>query len=193
MECGEDIRMVKSLPIGYRERIFMKNNRALTTFVAVLFAMILVLFMRTLFFRTVVVAGASMQPTLRAGDRLLATRGRNLPEDLKGRIVLVRTSAYPDAEFVKRVVATPGMTVEIKDGGLYLNGVREEGSADLETYNDRDHWELGADEYFVLGDNHAHLESEDSRVFGPVRRSEIEGVVFFRFYPLSRIGAGDVK
>lgn len=82
--------------------------------------------MRTLFFRTVVVAGASMQPTLRAGDRLLATRGRNLPEDLKGRIVLVRTSAYPDAEFVKRVVATPGMTVEIKDGGLYLNGVREE-------------------------------------------------------------------
>lgn len=171
----------------------MKNNRALTTFVAVLFALILVLFTRALFFRTVVVSGASMQPTLHAGDRLLATRARNLPEDLKGRIVLFRTSAYPDLEYVKRVVATPGMTVDIKDGALYLDGVREEGSADLETYNDRDHWELGADEYFVLGDNHAHLESEDSRVFGPVHRSEIEGVVFFRFYPLARIGASAVK
>lgn len=169
------------------------KNRVLTTFVAVLVALILVLFMRALFFQTVVVVGKSMEPTLQDGDRLLATRSRNLPRDLMGRIVLIRMGSYPDPEYIKRVVATHGMTVEIKNGTLYLDGIAQDGYDDLETYNNINKWVIGADEYFVLGDNHTHLESEDSRLFGPVNRKSVDGVVFFRYFPLLKIGAQAMK
>ncbi|MEP7292165.1 MAG: signal peptidase I, partial [Chloroflexota bacterium] len=44
-------------------------------------------------------------------------------------------------------------------------------------------WELGADEYFMMGDNRNH--SSDSRVFGAVNRSFIVGEALIRYWPPS--------
>jgi signal peptidase I len=51
--------------------------------------------------------------------------------------------------------------------------------------NSDDKISLGADEYFVLGDN--RTASKDSRSFGAVNRSFITGRVFLRGWPFSRI------
>lgn len=39
-------------------------------------------------------------------------------------------------------------------------------------------WELGEDEYFVLGDNRLPRESNDSRIFGPIKKKAIVGRAF---------------
>jgi signal peptidase I len=39
---------------------------------------------------------------------------------------------------------------------------------------------------WVMGDNRSN--SEDSRVFGPIRESSIVGRVFLRIWPVTRIG-----
>jgi hypothetical protein len=44
---------------------------------------------------------------------------------------------------------------------------------------------LADDEYFVLGD--ARAASTDSRDFGPVQASNIEGVVWLRYWPPRRL------
>jgi len=58
----------------------------------------------------------------------------------------------------------------------------------LETFNysSQGQIELGAGQYFVLGDNRG--SSKDSRVFGPVNKSFIIGRVAFRGWPLDKIG-----
>ena len=49
-------------------------------------------------------------------------------------------------------------------------------------HRDRGEWWTGPNEYVVLGDN--RRDSEDSRVFGPVRRELVVGRVWFRYWPL---------
>ena len=57
--------------------------------------------------------------------------------------------------YIKRVVAVPGDTVEIKDGRLYVNGIRVVDDYDkmAEAGIAQNPLTLGSDEYFVLGDN----------------------------------------
>ena len=45
---------------------------------------------------------------------------------------------------------------------------------------------IGPSEYFAVGDNRSH--SSDSRVWGPVSKSEIVGKAFFRYWPMNQIG-----
>jgi signal peptidase I len=78
---------------------------------------------------------ASMEPTIKVGDRLLAFKlayNFKLPfTDIKiaewgtpqrGDIIVFRYPRDPDIDYVKRVVAVAGDTVEIKDDILYING-----------------------------------------------------------------------
>lgn len=90
--------------------------------------------------------------------------------------------------FVKRLVALPGDTVAITNGTLYVNG---EAVADPEHMGSipRDYAQrqLGADEYFVMGDN--RRTSHDSRAddVGPISRSAIMGKVKCVLLPFSAI------
>ena len=84
--------------------------------------------------------------------------------------------------YVKRVVAVPGQKVQIIDGMLYVDGIPEEneiydkmedaGIAENEIV-------LGADEYFVLGDNRNSSEDSRSGNIGPVGRETIYGKAWF--------------
>lgn len=96
--------------------------------------------------------------------------------------------------FVKRVVALPGDTVAIRDGVLYVNGEAVEnpekmGSAPYQDfppiYTGLSKYTLGADEYFVIGDNRGN--SNDSRNVGPLYRNEIVGKVKCVLWPLNKI------
>ena len=125
-----------------------------------------------------------MRPALRDGDLALAAKRRR--SLARGRIVVVRAAADAgdgDAAFrVKRVVGLPGERVEFRDGSLFINGVHFPeaylgglpANAGLGALS----WTLGADEYFLMGDNRAH--SDDSRRYGPARESDVVGTVFAR-------------
>lgn len=138
----------------------------------------------------------SMQPTLEPDERLLADKitpsfwgyGR-------GQVVIIDMSE-PEAgqhNLVKRIVGLPGESVELTDGSVLIDGLRlEESYVNQPTWlydEDMSSWELGENEYFVLGDNRA--SSLDSRAFGPISRESIVGHVFLRYTPFSRFSLID--
>jgi signal peptidase I len=85
---------------------------------------------------------------------------------------------------IKRLIGLPGETVEMRNGHVFINGTELNESYTKEECRsncaDRT-WELGADEYFMMGDNRNN--SRDSRVFGPVTKNRIIGEAIIRYWP----------
>ena len=130
--------------------------------------------------RTVHVIGIAMAPTIDDGDYVLF-RPYGTASPAVGDIILMRDPYDPSREFIKRIVATPGQTIEIRNAKVIVDGQplgepyvsQEPWTASADWPLGRSAVTLGAGEYFVLGDNRNH--SADSRVFGPIRRGEISG------------------
>jgi len=127
----------------------------------------------------VVVQGRSMMPTLKDGERYYLNRWRYLfVAPKRGDIVVIRDPGHADFA-VKRIVAQPFDWINLKNGYLYINGRRlDEAYLAQDTRTDapdlKEKWiQLGADQYYVLGDNRAN--SEDSRFYGRVTRNNIVG------------------
>lgn len=132
---------------------------------------------------------ASMAPTLDDGDRILVDRIRyKIVKPKRNDIIVFCQDSDPDRKDafynVKRIVGLPGETIQIKNGGIFINGeemteavnVDRMQIAGLATYEVK----LGDDEYFVLGDS--RNSSEDSRYasIGNVKKSEIIGYAWIR-------------
>jgi signal peptidase I len=151
-----------------------------------------------------IIEGASMFPTLTSGERLLVNRfvyaraesgplkpiagddGFIFHGPQRGDIVIFHPPGGYDTDFVKRIVAVPGDTVDIRNGAVYVNGVKEEYT--LQTTN-----ALGGQyprtvpegQYFVLGDN--RRVSNDSRSWGFVQAEGVLGRAWFGYWPLRSI------
>jgi|FLYN01.1.fsa_nt_gi signal peptidase I len=135
-----------------------------------------------------IVEGPSMQPNFETGQFLIVSRiNYLLGEPQRGDIVVFHPPGKPEDEppYIKRVIGLPGETVEIRDARVYINGVEL-----FEPYInepciparcDDQRWELGPDEYFVMGDNRNH--SQDSRGFDPIHLSNIIGEAVIRYWP----------
>ena len=150
---------------------------------------------------------ASMEPTLlcagvengcaaRFSDRVLANRFiYHLRDPERGDIVVFETpqaarrQCNTGGTFVKRIVALPGETWEMRDGIVFINGRRlqepyvEEDRRDDDT---RPPKRVADDHYFVMGDN--RLQSCDSRQWGALPRENLIGKVFAVYFPPRRIG-----
>src|SRR3954454_24638256 len=115
------------------------------------------------------------------GHRLLPIR---LLRDVGEAVGLVQ----PDKdEFIKRVIGLPGETVEGHDGHVYVNGHRLEEPylpAGVVT-DDFPPTKVPAGHLWVMGDNRG--DSEDSRIFGPIRRSKVVGRTVLRIWPLNHV------
>ena len=96
-------------------------------------------------------------------------------------------AASPDLSLTKRVVAIPGDTVQGRNGNVYVNGFKIDDIA-TEPFP---RVEVGADEYFVLGDNRSF--SQDSRDFGAVPRDAIFGRVFMVYWPIGDLGSPEIR
>jgi len=146
-------------------------------------------------YQTVHVIGSAMHPTVDDNDYLVAEK---LPYRMhpprRGDIVIMRDPFDPTRDFIKRVVGLPGEGILVRSCTVFVNERRV-----VEPYV-RDGWTrcdppwpgsgqavtLGANEFFVLGDNRDR--SSDSRTFGPVVRGAIEARVSMRILPLDRAG-----
>ncbi len=141
------------------------------------------------------VDGHSMEPTFYGQDRLVVSRVHYLlAEPQRGDIIVFNSLVQHEMErgvmLIKRVVGMPGETVELRNQQVYIDG-----QALMEPYIKEscrvllcmdNSWQLGADEYFVMGDNRNN--SRDSRRFDAVPLSKIVGQVIFRYFPLNAIG-----
>ena len=133
----------------------------------------------------ITVIGESMEPTLSDGDSVLLNRAGSYFFPLKsGDLIAFLPGGSEDATpSVKRVIAVPQDTVRIENGAIYVNDtLYEEGAASdyvEEAGLAANGLTMGADEYFVLGDNRNN--SQDSRYasVGNIRRSDVIGTVWF--------------
>lgn len=93
-----------------------------------------------------------------------------------------------DRDFIKRVVGLPGDTINCRNGGLYRNGepVPEPYLNPGTETQSCTRTTVGPGELYVMGDNRSN--SQDSRVFGPIKRSDVVGRAFVRIWPLTDIG-----
>ena len=146
------------------------------------------------------VNGQSMVPNFQNGEYLLTDKVSykfGLPK--RGDVVVFHA---PDSancptgtgcDFIKRVIATPGETVELRDNIILVNGqplpepylpsdfVTEPGD-----YSRNRTMMMEDGEYFLVGDNRSH--SSDSRAWGPVPIDRIVGRAFLVYWPISVAG-----
>ncbi len=133
------------------------------------------------------VEGSSMEPTLHDGQYVMLDKTTysilHGPRD--GDIIVFRPPIPSEHDFVKRVIGTPGDTIEIRDGQLLLNGqpVNEDYLHGIVMHGDYPRTVVPADDYFVMGDNRNN--SSDSRTWGFVPRDNIVGKVMFVYWPIS--------
>jgi signal peptidase I len=153
----------------------------------ILIAAVVALLVRMFVIEPFYVNGPSMEPAFYTGDRLILNKFayRNA-EPKRGDIIIFRYPRHPDQDFIKRVVAVGGESVEIRMGRLYINGQLYD-----ETYPTRSsiasypRTEVPRGSVFVLGDNRSN--SEDSRYFGFVPLSSVIGKAWCIYWPIGRI------
>jgi signal peptidase I len=121
-----------------------------------------------------------MRPTFKADDVVQAKTLQG--ESQRGDIVIITDNQ--DERAIKRIVGLPGETVTLYRGFVYIDSQRlNEPYLAKRTYTFKCspedesavHWQLKADQYFLMGDNRPG--SCDSRNYGPVERNQIKRVV----------------
>lgn len=128
----------------------------------------------------------SMEPTFLVGDHILVDRRQESRIPQRGDLIVFEYPVDPAKDFLKRVVAIGGDTVEIKNKQLLVNGkvikeayiVHKDAGIIPASQNPRDQFGpqvVPADSYFVLGDNRD--QSYDSRFWGTVAKNKIKGTV----------------
>lgn len=115
------------------------------------------------------VSGQSMEPTIKNGQIVLTII--HYKELDLGDIVAFKNDTY--GHCIKRIIAKPSDVVELKDGKIIINGIIL--SRYICANSECILYELGNDQYFVIGDN--YNASIDSRNFGPINKSDIIGKV----------------
>ncbi|MBN1681034.1 MAG: signal peptidase I [Anaerolineae bacterium] len=132
-----------------------------------------------------IVDGASMQPNFHTSERVIVDRiTMLLSGPSRGDVIVLESPRSDDDLLIKRVIGLPNETVVIRDGRVYIDGYLLDEPYVMEYCQYQScngEWELGPDEYFVLGDNRSH--SLDSHSFGPVNESLIKGIARVRYWP----------
>ena len=140
------------------------------------------------------VSGQSMEPTLSDGDNLIVDKISYRFRDPQRYDIIVFPYKYEeDTYYIKRIIGMPGETVQVIGGYVYINGELLEsdiyGAEPMESGQLADQpITLGADEYFVLGDNRNHSSDSRDPSVGVLKSSDLLGRAWVRIYPFDKIG-----
>lgn len=175
---------------------------------SIVIAVLLALVIRTYLVQAFKIPSGSMEDTLVIGDHLLVNKfiyGTKIPFTAKsviklrdprqGDVIVFEYPEDPSKDFIKRVVGTPGDVVEGKDKKVFVNGklyenpheVHKEKEIIPKEMNPRDTFgpvTVPPDSYFVMGDNRDR--SYDSRFWKFVRRDQIKGLAFIKYWSWDR-------
>ena len=148
----------------------------------------------TFFFRIAGVVGPSMQPTLYENDWLAVSAVPKAPKS--GDVVIVTQPNAFDEPIVKRVIATEGQTIDIREGRVYIDGellVETYIAPDVMTEReDLDNYPLTVPQgmVFVMGDNRPHSTDSRSSAIGLIDSDSSLGTVSFRMMPFGKWKVG---
>ena len=141
-----------------------------------------------------VVDGQSMENTLYNGDNLIVDKISYRFKDPKRFDIIVFPYQYKEhTYYIKRIIGLPGETVSITENGIIMiNGEALAESYGKEVIRDPglagNPIVLGADEYFVLGDNRNNSSDSRDPSVGVIKRDDILGKAMLRIYPFDRAG-----
>ncbi len=182
--------------------------------ILIVVALAVAVVIKTFLFQAFFIPSGSMIPTLEIGDRVLVYKlayawsgpkdgdvvvfeppfgtqrtEEKIVEAVARHVAEALGLRSPDIEdLIKRIVATEGEVLEIRDNQLFIDGVAidepyiQPGSV----MPDFGPVTIPVGHVFVMGDNRSH--SKDSRVFGPVSVDAIVGRAFVRIWPIDRWG-----
>lgn len=139
------------------------------------------------------VSGRSMEPSFYNAQFLLTNKiVYKLRDPQRGEIVIFKSPANKDVDFIKRVIGMPGDTVKISGGKVFVNrkeitepylapGTYTYGESFL---SENVEYTVPDGTYFLFGDNRPH--SSDSREFGPIGKADFIGMVMLRYFPFDQ-------
>jgi signal peptidase I len=182
---------------------------------SLLIALIIAIIVRSFFLQAFKIPSSSMEPTLLIGDHLLVNRLSyvvkvpfadtvlfHLGRPERGDVVVFRYPEDRDKDFIKRVIATEGDTVEIKDKVIFVNGKRIEDPwgffqdtnivpGYVARKDNLAPTKIPKDSFFVMGDNRDR--SLDSRFWGFVKRDDLVGRALILYFSWDRNARNPVE
>ena len=182
--------------------------------ILVVIALIVAVVIKTFFIQAFSIPSGSMRDTLLEGDRVMVNKlayrfgdpsrgdvvvfdspfaeiddGESIPAAIVRNIGEALGISPPAREFIKRIIAIEGDSLEIRDNQVWLNG----DVIDEEPYlqpgarmRDMPRRVIPEGTVFVMGDNRNN--SQDSRFFDEIPVEDIVGRAFVRVWPPSRWG-----
>ncbi len=183
-----------------------KKTRTREYIESILIAALIALVVRSFVIQAYKIPSGSMEPTLLVGDHLLVNRMSyvvKMPfidnvlfttgQPKRGDIIVFRYPEDPTKDYIKRVIATGGETVEIRNKAIFIDGKRikdtwghfrpEPGSRGFLPFIDKDNIppiKVPGDSYFVMGDNRDN--SLDSRYWGFVEKRHLVGKALIIYF-----------
>jgi signal peptidase I len=184
-----------------------KHNTALEYAVIAVVAIAIAFTLQAFVVKPYQIPSESMAPTLLKGDRILANRFiYHFRAPRRGDIVVFRYPVDERLTFIKRLIGLPGDTLSLQDGKVLVNGAPLNepylaleggqavptnpagpigGSTMVQPWSLAEPYTVPEGEYFVMGDN--RMNSDDSRVWGPLPKENLIGVAFMVYWPPGRV------
>ena len=172
---------------------------------AIFIAVLLALVIRQFAVQAFTIPSGSMMDTLLIGDYILVNKflfGAEIPftdfhlpglrTPARGDIIVFKYPQDESRDFIKRIIAVGGDTVQVRDNQVWLNGklavesyvrpgsFHAGSSAHCGYLYGCDPLVVPASSYFVMGDNRDN--SQDSRYWGFVKREKIRGKAFLIYW-----------
>ena len=163
-----------------------KKTEMLEWIKAIIFAVILAIFIRAFVFEMVQIQQSSMYPTLHSGDKCAVWKAGYIFDDPeRGDIVIANVPG--GKRYVKRVIALEGETIEIIDSTVYVNDeiLEENYLPDGLEYEDYPKTTIPEGTYFLMGDNRPTSIDSRSGHIGFIGEKDIIGRVFLRVSPMT--------
>ena len=146
------------------------------------------------------IPSGSMLPTLQIQDKILVEKltprinSKSNLYKLKNKIIvfnvpeeLIDAGYESNIALIKRVIGIPGDKIEVKEGNLYLNDIKQNNFISDRNINySTGPFIVPEKSLWVMGDNRNN--SMDSHVWGFLPYEKVIGKAIFRYWPLNKMG-----
>jgi signal peptidase I len=193
-----------------------RKSTAREYFESICVAVILALFVRTFVVQAFKIPTGSMENNLLIGDHLLVNKFAYAPTLTgleravlpigtirRGEILVFKYPEDPERDFIKRVIALPGETIELKKKRVYINGMRldepyvrylsppdEEDGDQFDVRVQYGPVTVPPGHLFMMGDNRDN--SQDSRYWGFLPQEYVKGKALFIYFSFGEGGLTDM-